>query len=289
MTLPVRLSAAVRTVRRIVDDVGADALIGFGGYVALPAYFAARGHTPYAVHEANARAGLANRIGARWAGVVAEAFPGSLPQAELVGTPLRPSIATLDRLSLRREARAFFGLDPSLPTLLVMGGSQGARRINEAVLSAAPYLPDGMQVLHAVGPKNESLVDELNALPQVRAVSYLDRVDLAYAAADLALCRAGAMTCAEIAAVGLPAVLVPYAVGNGEQALNARPLVESGGALIVADADVTADVVLNTVVPMLSNCGQLGAMSLAMSRSGVRNADERLVDLLEGLMKGARS
>jgi UDP-N-acetylglucosamine--N-acetylmuramyl-(pentapeptide) pyrophosphoryl-undecaprenol N-acetylglucosamine transferase len=105
-------------------------------------------------------------------------------------------------------------------------------------------------------------------------------MDLAYAAADLALCRAGAMTCAELAAVGLPAVYVPLPIGNGEQALNARPLVDGGGGLLVADAELSADTLRSTVLPLLRDPDRLAAMGAAAARLGHRDADLALVELV---------
>lgn len=150
-TLPFRLRVAIRAVRAVLRRTGADVLVGFGGYVAMPAYLGARRRVPIVVHEANARPGLANRIGARFTPYVAETVAGSLPGARLVGLPLRRQIAALDRAALRHEAAAFFGVDPARPTLLVSGGSQGARRLNEAVAGAAPRLAQaGVQTLHVV-------------------------------------------------------------------------------------------------------------------------------------------
>ncbi|HEX5254476.1 MAG TPA: glycosyltransferase, partial [Mycobacterium sp.] len=138
LALPVRLRAAVRRVREVLDAVAADVVVGFGGYVALPAYLAARGRVPIVVHEANARAGLANKIGARFADRILAAVPDSgLPRAEVIGIPLRRAISSLDRRALRAQAREHFGLDPAAPTLLVTGGSQGARSLNTAVSGAA--------------------------------------------------------------------------------------------------------------------------------------------------------
>jgi UDP-N-acetylglucosamine--N-acetylmuramyl-(pentapeptide) pyrophosphoryl-undecaprenol N-acetylglucosamine transferase len=116
--------------------------------------------------------------------------------------------------------------------------------------------------------------------PSHTVLGYVDRMDLAYAAADLALCRAGAMTCAELAAVGLPAVYVPLPIGNGEQALNARPLVDAGGGLLVPDAELDADYLRTTVLPLLRDPARLAEMSAAASRLGHRHADEALVDLV---------
>ena len=209
--LPGRLRSAVKQTRAILDERDVQVVIGFGGYVCLPAYLAARGRVPIVVHEANARAGLANKVGARFAARVLAAVAGSgLSRAEVVGIPVRSTIAGLDRAALRAEARAFFGLDPDAPTLLAFGGSQGAVRINDAVSDAADrFAAAGVGVLHAFGRKNAVTVDQMPGAPPYVALPYVDRMDLAYAAADLALGRSGAMTVAELGAVGLPAVYVP--------------------------------------------------------------------------------
>ncbi|MEZ5115594.1 MAG: UDP-N-acetylglucosamine--N-acetylmuramyl-(pentapeptide) pyrophosphoryl-undecaprenol N-acetylglucosamine transferase [Candidatus Nanopelagicales bacterium] len=284
-----RVSKAVAASRAVLMRVGADVVVGFGGYVALPAYLAARREkVPIVVHEANARAGLANRVGARLTPYVTETVIGSIPRAERVGIPLRRSISELDRADERAAARAFFGLDPELPTLLVFGGSQGARRLNVTMAAAAaPLRAAGVQVLHAVGPRN---VDDVAAPPPgpvpYVALPYVDRMDLAYAAADLALCRAGAMTCAELAAVGLPAAYVPLPIGNGEQRLNALPVVRAGGGLIVDDADLDADWLMAHVAPLLADPVALGRMGAAAAAHGVRDADRRLVAVVRRAVAG---
>lgn len=140
ITVPGRLRGTIKAAEQVLERTRADAVVGFGGYVALPGYLAAkRLGVPIVVHEANARPGLANKIGSRYAHGVAVSTPDSkLRDARYIGIPLRRAIATLDRARVRPEARAAFGLDPNLPTLLVSGGSQGARRLNEVVQQAAP-------------------------------------------------------------------------------------------------------------------------------------------------------
>ena len=278
-----RLTGTVRQTTDILTRVGADVVVGFGGYVALPAYLAARRRgVPIVIHEANARPGLANKVGARLTPYVAVSTPDTkLPHARYVGIPLRRAIATLDRAALRAEARLAFGLAPDRPTLLVFGGSQGARRLNEVVGAAGPdLLRAGVQVLHASGANNELAVQAEPGLPSYRVVPYLDRMDLAYTAADLAVCRAGAMSCAELAAVGLPAVYVPLPIGNGEQRLNALPVVRAGGGLVVDDADLTEDWVRATVLPLLADPARLTVMGQAAAGFGRRNADEELVRMV---------
>lgn len=279
-SLPTRLRAAIRAAREALIARRADVLVGFGGYVATPAYLAARRlKIPIVVHEANAKAGLANRIGARFTQHVAETTQGSLPHADLVGLPLRRNISELDRSATRAQAREYFGLDPDRPVLFVFGGSQGARRINDAIVGAAEALCDGgNSVLHSVGAKNLDQVPEPRP-EHFHTIDYVNRMDLAYAAADLVVCRAGAMTVAEVAAVGLPAVFVPLPVGNGEQRRNAEALIAAGGGLVVDDADFDAAAVAKLVVPLLGDTSRLRTMSIAAGEFGVRGAGATLADM----------
>jgi UDP-N-acetylglucosamine--N-acetylmuramyl-(pentapeptide) pyrophosphoryl-undecaprenol N-acetylglucosamine transferase len=288
LTLPGRLWRATRAAGGVLAEAGAAALVGFGGYVALPAYLAARRRRlPIVVHEANARPGLANRLGAALTPFVASASPAArLRHAVPIGMPLRRGIAALDRAALRPAARAGFGLRPELPTLLVFGGSQGAARLNRALSAAARRLADaGLQVLHLTGSAH---LDTIRAAvgaarrpddPPYVALDYLHEMELAYAAADLALCRAGAMTCAELTAVGLPAVYVPLPIGNGEQRLNAEPVVAAGGGLLVEDAQLDADWVEAQLPPLLTDRARLAGMAAAAAHFGRRDADEQLARL----------
>jgi UDP-N-acetylglucosamine--N-acetylmuramyl-(pentapeptide) pyrophosphoryl-undecaprenol N-acetylglucosamine transferase len=283
LSVPQRLQGAVRAAERVLESTKADVVIGFGGYVALPAYLAARRRkVPVVVHEANARPGLANRMGARWAVAVAGSTPDlRLPNAEYIGIPLRQSIATLDRTAMRAEAREHFGLLPDAPTLLVFGGSQGARSLNTAISGAAASLQAaGVQILHAAGPRQDVEQQPASGDVPYIVLPYIDRMDLAYAAADIALCRAGAMTCAELAAVGLPAVYVPLPHGNGEQRLNARPVVEAGGGLVVDDAALTPEWLRDELLPLLLDTSACKAMGEAAAAFGRRDADEQLADMV---------
>ncbi len=287
LRVPGRLRAAVRAASAHLEAVDASVVVGFGGYVCVPAYLAARRRgTPIVVHEANARAGIANRLGARFAARVAAAVPGTgLRGAVVVGIPLRLQIAQLDREVARPAARAALGLGDG-PVLLVTGGSQGARRINTAIVDAAPALAAaGVQVLHVTGPaQGEAVRAALGpvAPPTHHVLDYVDAMDAVYAASDLVLCRAGAMTCAELAAVGLPAVYVPLPIGNGEQALNAQPTVDAGGGLLVQDAALDAATVTGTVLPLLLDSERLVQMSVAASGRGHRTADQALAEIIEG-------
>jgi UDP-N-acetylglucosamine--N-acetylmuramyl-(pentapeptide) pyrophosphoryl-undecaprenol N-acetylglucosamine transferase len=288
---PLRVRRSVRETRGVLDDVEADVVIGFGGYVAVPAYLAARRRVPVVVHEANARAGIANKLGARGARKVLAAVPNSgLPHAEVVGMPVRASITSLDRIALRAQAREYFGFAEDAAVLLVFGGSQGAVSINRAVSAAAGELAAaGISVLHAHGPKNTlDLRSPQPGDPPYIAVPYLDRMDLAYAAADVAICRSGAMTVAEVSAVGLPAVYVPLPIGNGEQRLNALPVVEPGGGLLVEDAQLTPEFVGREVAGLLTDASRLQAMTAAARQVGHRDAAQRVAKVALDIAREGR-
>ncbi len=298
LTVPGRLAGAVNAAAAAIDQTGAQVLVGFGGYVATPAYLAARRRKiPIVVHEANPKPGLANRLGARFTTHVFTGHPDTqLRNGKYLGIPIRREIAELDRLGLGDKARTHFGLRPDLPVLLVTGGSQGARSLNAAAFGAAEWLRDaGVQVLHIIGPRNghdapvtERGAGEVGGVPYV-ANPYIDRMDLAYAAADFALCRAGAMTCAELTAVGLPAAYVPLPIGNGEQRLNALPIVQRGGGMLVADDELTPEWIRDTLLPVLVNIDQVADMSEAAASLGRGDADrwlaEAVIEVVDG--KGA--
>ncbi|QFU97998.1 Undecaprenyldiphospho-muramoylpentapeptide beta-N-acetylglucosaminyltransferase [Luteimicrobium xylanilyticum] len=292
--LPGRLKAAVDAAGEAIDRIGAQAVVGFGGYVSTPAYLAARRRgVPVVVHEQNARPGLANKLGARWAAEVGVTFPGTpLAGAVVTGLPLRREVAELverlghDRAGTRAAATAALGLDPALPTLLVTGGSLGAQSLNTAVSGAARELLDGgVQVLHLTGTgKAEPVLGALAGLAgteRYHALEYLGEMHLAYAVADLVLCRSGAGTVSELAALGIPAVYVPLPIGNGEQRLNAAPVVDAGGGLLVPDAELTPAWVARDVPGLLSDGGRLGGMAQAAATAGVRDGAARVADLVE--------
>lgn len=282
-----RLRKAVRAARDLIDSVQPDVVVGYGGYVSMPVYLAARRRrVPIVIHEQNAIPGIANKVGARWADRVAVSFPGTpLPKAEYVGLPLRSAISGLDRVASRTEARTFFGLDQDKPTLVVTGGSQGAQRLNNAVSGAWPALQAaGAQVLHVIGPKNS--LDSPD--PDYHVLGFVDRMDYALAAADLMLCRSGASSVAEAAAVGVPAVFVPLPIGNGEQARNAGPVVEAGGALVVPDAEMTPEWVSECVPQLLADPSKLAEMSAAASALVPRDAADRLAALIAEVARAGK-
>jgi undecaprenyldiphospho-muramoylpentapeptide beta-N-acetylglucosaminyltransferase len=295
LAFPGRWRAAVRTAVDALDAVDADVVVGFGGYVATPAYIAARRRdVPIVVHEQNARPGLANRVGARFAAAVGVTFPGtSLPGAQLVGLPLRPAIADLvaaratDAAGAARHGAQRLGLDPERTTVVVTGGSLGALRLNTAVPQVAAELVDsGAQVLHLSGRgKSETVTQALADLgEQARAHyhvrEYLAEMEDALACADLLIARAGAGTVSELTALGIPAVYVPLPVGNGEQRLNAAATVTAGGGILVPDADLTGAWLSERVLPLVADADRLADMGRRAASVGVRDGAARLAGLV---------
>ena len=287
VTLPTRLRSAIKQTRDLLHELQADVVVGFGGYVSIPAYLAARGEIPIVVHEANARAGLANRVGARFADAVAETVSDSLPRAQLIGIPLRKAIETLDRKTMRNQARQYFGISSDAVCVLVFGGSQGSVKLNSVIDDClkADIFGD-VVVLHSVGLKNEFAQAESD---RYRPLNYIDRMDLAYAAADFVIGRAGAMTVAELTAVGLPACFVPLPIGNGEQSLNATPIVDAGGALMISDLEFNAEYVRDEILPVISNLTKLNEMSKASSSLGHKDSAADLAKLVLSVVGKAKS
>jgi UDP-N-acetylglucosamine--N-acetylmuramyl-(pentapeptide) pyrophosphoryl-undecaprenol N-acetylglucosamine transferase len=293
--VPFRLAGAVRAASGILSHAAADVVIGFGGYVSMPIYLAARrAHIPVVVHEQNALPGLANRVAARFASAVLTTFPDTpLAGARQVGLPVRAAIAELaaEGRSVRRStARAHFGLRDDLPVLLVSGGSSGARSINEATVAARDkLLAAGVQVMHVLGLKNfhddRSVIDPATGAGY-HPLAYVDDMASAYAAADLMLARSGAGTVVETAVVGLPAIMVPLTIGNGEQARNAAPLVAADAGVLVPDDALNADRLVNEVLPLITQPERLSAMGHAAE--GIMPTDAAATIATVVLEKGRR-
>jgi UDP-N-acetylglucosamine--N-acetylmuramyl-(pentapeptide) pyrophosphoryl-undecaprenol N-acetylglucosamine transferase len=284
-SFPVRFPRAVAQVRSALTSRGVDVVVGFGGYASAPAYVAARRlRVPFVVHEANARPGMANVLGARTAAKVGVAFEGTpLKRSHVVGMPLRREIVELDRDARRDEAAAYFGLDPARPVLLVFGGSLGAQRLNEAFGAGhgeawSDVLDAGWQLLHVTGERSDLADPEA---PGYCVRRYVDRMDLAFALADLVVSRAGAATVSEISALAIPAVYVPYAVGNGEQALNASSAIRAGAAILIPDAELTGDRVRSEIVPLLADDDRRSRMAAAAVSTGTRTGTENVIALID--------
>ena len=287
LRFPLRYESSVRKVVGYLKGNRIDVVVGFGGYASAPAYTAARRlGIPVVIHEANALPGLANRMAAKRASGVGVAFRNTpISNASFVGMPLRAEVEALAagiNQADRVAARAHFGLDESTTTLLVTGGSLGAKRINETIEASRAALRNaGIQVLHIVGDRSEF---EAEATSDFVRLKYCDRMDLAIAAADFAVCRAGSATVSEFAAIGLPAVYVPYPVGNGEQKHNVTELVDAGGGLLCADADFTPEFVNSVLIPLVSDARARGLISAAAKKVGVADGTARLMALVQSVL-----
>ena len=264
LPLPWRLAKAGRGARAVPRRHHADVVVGFGGYVSIPVYLAARTmRVPVVVHEANNIPGIANKIGARGAAFVATTFDTPMPgHPRRIGMPMDRRITHPELTAA--QARERFGLDPERATLLVSGGSQGALAINRALAQARDrVLAAGIQVLHVLGPKNwadDEIVTHASGARYV-PVAFVADMAQAYTAADLMVGRAGAGTVMETAVSGLPVVFVPLPWGNGEQGRNAAALVEAGGGRLLQEADLTADTLAETVLELFGSEGRLDRMS----------------------------
>lgn len=280
LRFPKRIVGSISGVRRLLEQHSVDVVVGFGGYAAAPAYLAARrSRVPIVVHEANAKPGIANVLGSYLTRHVGVVFASTrLRHARQVGMPLRDEVENLDRRGTKSEAQQFFGLDPDKPTVLVTGGSTGARRLNDTISRAAEVIIGaGWQILHITGEKSELTS---STLADYHLVKYCDRMELALSAADFVVSRSGSATVSELTALGLPSVLVPYPVGNGEQRYNAADVVAAGGAELVDDVRFTAAWVRSNLVPILLDRARTADMAARAASVGFRDGADRMVDLV---------
>ena len=242
---PFQLVKSIRQSRKHLQ--GADVLIGFGGYVCAPAYLAAVSMgLPFVIHEANAKPGVANRLGALFTKKLAVATPvakGRFSSALLTGLPLRDDVqkalisSRSDWAQARRKAKLSLGFDPDLALILIVGGSQGSVALNTTVTQSLVSLAaKRIQLLHSLGNSNQ--------LPTTtdlyKPVAYISEMATAYLAADLIIARSGAVTCSEVNALGRYALFIPLPIGNGEQEVNAKFLVEQGRAEIIPQSLFTS-------------------------------------------------
>ncbi|NBE56033.1 UDP-N-acetylglucosamine--N-acetylmuramyl-(pentapeptide) pyrophosphoryl-undecaprenol N-acetylglucosamine transferase [Streptomyces boluensis] len=275
--LPAALLKSGAQCRTILRAQGAQVAVGMGGYPSAPAIVGARmAGLPSVIHESNAVPGRANRFAALLTDQITLAFEASRAHlsgarnADVVGMPITTELARLRRHELRTAARREFGIPQDVRLLLVNGGSLGAARLTAAATGLARHWRDrgDVHLLIKTGPAaladTRRLLTETGADRVATAVPYLDRMDLAYAAADLAVCRAGSATVAELAVTRTPAVLVPYPYAPGDhQTHNARVLTDAGAGLLLADADTTADRLAALVEPLLAQPSRLHAMAAA--------------------------
>lgn len=267
----------------------ADLVIGFGGYVSAPTYLAAKTmRIPIIIHEANALPGLANRLGSKLTNNIfvafdaAKKFNRSWRNAINCGMPIKEQIDNFNTQNIGEMKNRFLtslNLDLTKKTLLIFGGSVGARQINQSVLDArGVLLAQDWNVIHAVGHQNELPISERN----YRAVPYISDMAAAYAAADFVICRSGAVTCAELAATGIPALLVPLEIGNGEQEANASELIETGQAKKVNNRDFTGEWLKANIGITLKG---VGIKRQGVSRHSAAVIGSRALEILDGAVR----
>ncbi|HHV44974.1 MAG TPA: undecaprenyldiphospho-muramoylpentapeptide beta-N-acetylglucosaminyltransferase [Firmicutes bacterium] len=284
---------SIGLLRRLKPKV----IVSIGGFVAVPVTLAARLlRIPLVLHEPNALPGLANRLMARHAAVTMLSFPGAVkylpPSAKVVvtGTPIRPEIVT----TTKDEGRKALGIPPGKKLLLVVGGSQGAKSINDAMEQAAPLLAEEkeLMILHQTGPTHFAAVREAFGGSESRVVvgnriivPYIQEMPLALAAADLIVCRAGAVTLAEVTAVGLPAVVIPYPfAAEDHQRKNALELVNAGAATLIDDGELTGETLARAVLEIYRDPAKATKMAQASKNLGRPQALQEIAEIILNLM-----
>jgi UDP-N-acetylglucosamine--N-acetylmuramyl-(pentapeptide) pyrophosphoryl-undecaprenol N-acetylglucosamine transferase len=290
------LSAMVRALF-LVARRRPSVVISVGGYASVPCVVAAGlCRVPLVVAEQNAVPGLANRLGARLARAAAVSFEGTdLPRAVVTGNPVRPEMLAVDRSPAgRAAAREALGLPDKADVIVVYGGSLGARRINEAVVDLARrWLPrPGLAIRHIVGERDWEAIHADAPQPVAgglvyQQIRYEEKMNVVFAAADVVVCRAGATTVAELATVGLPAILIPLPGAPGDhQTANARFLERVGAARLVPDSELTADRLQTELDDLLADRGRLAAMQEAGRSVARPEAADRVAALAEEHARG---
>jgi len=291
--LPFTMARAVLAARRLLVRLRPAVVVSVGGYASFPATFAAMlQRAPFVVVSYDRRPGLVSKLMARRAAACAVAFEGSpLPRATLTGAPVRQEVIAVDRQRDRDAAREQLGLPTDRFVFAVFGGSLGSQRLNEIVVQTVERLAErgDLAIYHVVGERNVA-----DAAPgrdgahgiMYRVLGYEDRMPLVYAAADLMMTRAGAATIAELAAVGMPAVIVPWpGAAENHQVDNARELSDGNAAVLIEEQDLTVDFLIAEIERMLSDPARLAEMSTAAAHIGERHRSGALVDVIEAVAR----
>lgn len=285
-----RALGAYRSARHVLAERRPDAVLGMGGYVSLPVVAAARrAHVPVVLHEQNIVLGLANKVGKRAARKVAVSFADTMAsvgaKGVVTGNPVLSEIADADLDVARDRAFERFGLDRARKTILVFGGSLGAQTVNAAAVGLARSWGerDDVQIVHITGMRQSTTTVDANRLIY-RSLAYVDDMIAAYAVADIALCRGGATTVAELGVVGLPAVIVPYPHHRDrQQELHGRVLERAGAALVVADDDASPANVGELLDELLHDDSRLAAMASAARSWGRPHAALEVADVVRSV------
>lgn len=293
---PALLLAPVQLIRAIIESrralAGVDAAIGFGGYISAPLYIAAKmKKVPFLIHEQNAVPGWANRLGSYLTPHVALSYrvnSGALNKGVLTGIPLRQDVLLAlnsahdrweqARLEAKKRISKIYGMDPSMPLIFIFGGSQGSRAINAVIEESRSIFKErGLSVIHGVGRGNPLPARDGSYL----ALDYVTEMADLYLASDIVVARSGALTCAEVAALARFALFIPLPIGNGEQALNAQPLLECGRARIIEQKNFSREW-------LGANLAELVDASKSAPLQGDEsavNAADRIAAMLTGIVR----
>lgn len=284
----IRAARAVKRSRSLLRRLAPDVVVGMGGYVSLPVSVAAAwARVPLVLHEQNIVLGLAHKVTKRLAARIAVSFEETLAYAGAKGTwtgnPVQPELVDPDLPVERARALRSFGLDPDRRTVLVFGGSLGAKRVTDAALGLGRLWSgrDDVQVLHILGRRGGNIPAPETKNLIYRTVAYVDRMVEAYAVADIAVCRGGASTVAELTAVGVPSIIVPYPYHRDkQQERHARVLGSAGAAQVLPDAETTPDSLARRIEGLLDDPAALDRMGAAARALGKPEAAGTLARLV---------
>ncbi|HYG15520.1 MAG TPA: undecaprenyldiphospho-muramoylpentapeptide beta-N-acetylglucosaminyltransferase [Bacteroidia bacterium] len=280
--LPFKLVKSLIEAHKLLKEFKPDIAIGVGGYASAPTlYMASQMDVPTLIQEQNSYAGLTNKLLAKRASAICVAFPHMekyFPANKIVltGNPVREDLQDIS--GKRDEALKFFGLDGNRKTLLVIGGSLGARTINNAMLEGLHLIEEqDTQVLWQTGKFFYTKAKEKNS-GTIKVFDFINRMDLAYAAADVVISRAGALSIAELCLTAKPCILVPSPnVAEDHQTKNAMALVNEGAAQLVKDSEA-GKVLVNKALYLLHNDNQQAELKEKISALAMRNAADKIVD-----------
>jgi len=287
------LFLGIREARQIIRQFKPDIVIGTGGYVCGPVVFvASRMKLPTLIHEQNAFPGVTNRILSRFVDAVAISFKESeryfKSNEKLVytGNPVRLEILKADRLSAREK----LGIDTKKPLVVVVGGSLGAEKINSTIVEMLRKRSgqNSFNMIFATGNSQyEKVKEQLQdvKMPNVNVVPYIYDAANVYAAADLVVCRAGAITCSELTALGIPAIMIPSPnVVANHQEYNARALEKNGAAVVILEKDLSEELLFNQIMSLLEDKNKLRKMVENSKKSGITNATEKIYGIINKLI-----
>ena len=278
---PFQIINAILQAKQHIKAWQPDVVLGMGGFVSGPGGIAAwLSGIPVVLHEQNAVAGLTNQWLSKIAKKVFQAFPGAFPTAEVVGNPVREDVVALPEPEQRMVER-----DGDI-RILVMGGSQGAKILNDTLPVVMEQLGEGFSVMHQAGKNNQQQVIEQyksHSVDNVQVTEFIDDVAQAYEWADLLVCRSGALTVSEVSAAGVGSIFVPFMHKDRQQALNADHLVECGAALMIEQPQLTAEKLANTIAELDRN--ELKMMATKARKAAKLDADVTVAEAIKALAK----